>query len=153
MSDTSHVVTVLGGYGIFGGRIAEALAHDQMCRVRVVGRSAKIGQNFAHRIGADFYPCSLDDRDALARAIDGSFLVIHAAGPFQGADYHVAEQCLKAGAHYLDLADARDFVCGIGRLDEERPPAPADGRLGNQLDTGHHLGTDRRAGTAVLADR
>jgi hypothetical protein len=55
----------------------------------------------------------------LRHAIDGSFLVIHAAGPFQGADYRVAELCLEAGAHYLDLADARDFVAGIGRLDEE----------------------------------
>jgi hypothetical protein len=119
MSDSSRVVTVLGGYGIFGGRIAEALARDGLCRVRVVGRSAKIGQNFAHRVGADFYPCLLDDRNALARAIEGSYLVIHAAGPFQGVDHHVAERCLKAGAHYLDLADARDFVAGIGRLDED----------------------------------
>ena len=78
----------------------------------------RIGQNFAHRIGADFYPCVLDDRQSLARAIDGSYLVIHAAGPFQGPNYHVAERCLEAGAHYLDLADARDFVAGIGRLDE-----------------------------------
>ena len=66
MSDSARVVTVLGGYGIFGGRIAEALARDEICRVRVVGRSAKIGHNFAHRVGADFYPCLLDDRDALA---------------------------------------------------------------------------------------
>jgi Saccharopine dehydrogenase NADP binding domain len=119
MNDSSRVVTVLGGYGIFGGRVAEALARDGSCRVRVVGRSAKIGHNFAQRVGTDFYPCLLEDRDALRRAIDGSFLVIHAAGPFQGVDYHVAEECLKAGAHYLDLADAREFVAGIGRLDED----------------------------------
>lgn len=119
MTDTPRLVTVLGGYGIFGGRIAEALARDPRCRVRVVGRSARIGHNFAHRIGADFYPCVLADRGALERAIGGSFLVIHAAGPFQGADYHVAELCLRANAHYLDLADAREFVAGIGRLDEE----------------------------------
>ena len=119
MSDSSRVVTVLGGYGIFGGRVAEALARDESYRVRVVGRSAKIGHNFAHRVGTDFYPCLLEDRDALRRAIEGSFLVIHAAGPFQGVDYHVAEECLKAGAHYLDLADAREFVIGIGRLDDD----------------------------------
>ena len=71
MSDSSRMVTVLGGYGIFGGRIAEALARDGTCRVRVVGRSARIGQNFAHRIGADFYPSMLEDRQALARAIAG----------------------------------------------------------------------------------
>jgi short subunit dehydrogenase-like uncharacterized protein len=115
---SARMVTVLGGYGIFGGRVAEALARDDRCRVRIVGRSAKIGNNFAHRVGADFYPCLLENPDALRRAIEGSFLVILAAGPFQGVDYHVAERCIEAGAHYLDLADARDFVAGIGRLDE-----------------------------------
>jgi saccharopine dehydrogenase-like NADP-dependent oxidoreductase len=119
MTDSTRVVTVLGGYGIFGGRVAEALALDQICRIRIVGRSARIGQNFAHRVGAEFYPCLVDDRDALCRAIDGSFLVIHAAGPFQRANYQVAEQCINAGAHYLDLSDAREFVVGIGRLDDE----------------------------------
>ncbi len=119
MTESSRVVTVLGGYGIFGGRIAEALSREPSCRVRVAGRSTRIGANFAHRIGAEFRRCELEDRDGLKRAIDESFLVIHAAGPFQGADYHVAELCLEAGAHYLDLADAREFVAGIGRLDGE----------------------------------
>jgi hypothetical protein len=118
MIDSARVVSVLGGYGIFGGRIAEALAHDPRCRVRVVGRNVKVGNNFAHRIGAEFCAGMLDDRDSLRRIIDESFLVIHAAGPFQGSDYRVAELCLESGAHYLDLADARDFVAGIGRLDE-----------------------------------
>ena len=119
MKDSSRVVSLLGGYGIFGGRIAEALTRDDRCRVRVVGRHAKAGGNFACRIGADFRACALDDRASLRRALDGSFLVIHAAGPFQGVDYRVAELSLEVGAHYLDLADARDFVAGIGRLDEE----------------------------------
>jgi len=117
MTDSSRIINVLGGYGIFGGRVAEALAREPACRVRVAGRSTRIGANFAERIGAEFHQCDLGDRDALKRAIDGSFLVIHSAGPFQGADYHVAELCLEAGAHYLDLADAREFVAGIGRLD------------------------------------
>ena len=46
-------------------------------------------------------------------------VVVHAAGPFQGADYRVAELCLECGVHYLDVADARDFVANIGRLDDE----------------------------------
>ncbi len=119
MSDSIRVVSVLGGYGIFGGRVAEAMARDARCRVRVVGRNAKIGGNFSHRIGAEFRAGVLDDPESIRRAIEGSFLVIHAAGPFQGADYRVAELCLEQGAHYLDLADAREFVAGIGRLDEE----------------------------------
>ena len=52
-------------------------------------------------------------------AIDGSFLVIHAAGPFQTADYRIARLCLELGAHYLDVADARAFVAGIGVLDTD----------------------------------
>lgn len=119
MNDPSRVVTVLGGYGIFGGRIAEALAHDPLCKVRVVGRNDKVGRNFAQRIGADFQRCLLGDRETIREAIAGSFLVIHAAGPYQGADYRVAELCIEAGIHYLDLADARDFVVGIVALDEE----------------------------------
>ncbi|MGH7140161.1 MAG: saccharopine dehydrogenase family protein, partial [Pirellulales bacterium] len=119
MNDSSRVVSVVGGYGIFGGRIAESLSCGDSCRVRVVGRNVKVGGNFAARIGADFRPCSLDDCDSLRRALAGSFVVIHAAGPFQGGDYRVAEICLELGAHYLDLSDARNFVKGIGRLDEE----------------------------------
>jgi hypothetical protein len=119
MNDSIRVVSILGGYGIFGGRIAEALARDPQCRVRIVGRNAKIGRNFVARIGGEFQQCGMTDRDALVRAIDGSFIVIHTAGPFQGMDYGVAQLCLEAGAHYLDLADARDFVASIGTLDQE----------------------------------
>lgn len=119
MTNTSRrIVTVLGGYGIFGGRISEALAREESCRVRVAGRTEKIGRNFAHRIGADFATCRLDDPQSLRSVIAGSEVVVHAAGPYQGADYRVAEICIEEGAHYLDLADGREFVAGIGRLDD-----------------------------------
>lgn len=45
------------------------------------------------------------------------FLLIDAAGPFQGSSYRVVEACIACGVHYVDLADARDFVSGIARLD------------------------------------
>ncbi|MBE0586533.1 MAG: saccharopine dehydrogenase NADP-binding domain-containing protein, partial [Hydrogenophaga sp.] len=38
-------------------------------------------------------------------------LVIHTAGPFQAQGYAVAKACAEAGAHYIDLADGRRFVC------------------------------------------
>jgi saccharopine dehydrogenase-like NADP-dependent oxidoreductase len=43
--------------------------------------------------------------------------VIHTAGPFQGQQYHVARSAIAAGSNYLDLADGREFVTGIGALD------------------------------------
>jgi hypothetical protein len=45
--------------------------------------------------------------------------VISTAGPFQRQDYAVARASIEAGAHYVDIADGRDFVCGIGALDGE----------------------------------
>jgi saccharopine dehydrogenase-like NADP-dependent oxidoreductase len=56
--------------------------------------------------------------ESVRRAIEGSTVVIHAAGPFQKTDYRVARACLECGSHYLDLADAREFVAGIGALHE-----------------------------------
>jgi hypothetical protein len=43
--------------------------------------------------------------------------VIHTCGPFQAQSYQVAQACVEAGAHYVDLADGRAFVAGIGELD------------------------------------
>ncbi len=111
-----QIVTVLGGYGIFGGRIAEALTLQPDCHVRIAGRNARIGANFAHRLGAEFRRCELCDPLSLQRVIEGSRIVIHAAGPFQGADYRVAQASLENGSHYLDLADGRAFVAGISTL-------------------------------------
>ena len=51
-------------------------------------------------------------------------VLINATGPYQRQDYRLARACIAAGVHYLDLADARDFVPGIAALDAEaRPPA------------------------------
>lgn len=110
-------VTVLGGTGIFGGRIARALAATPGLDVRVAGRDPRRGQAFAREIGAEFLRVDLGEEHALAPALEDCALLIHAAGPFQGRDYGVARACIERGVAYLDLADAREFVCGIGALD------------------------------------
>jgi hypothetical protein len=45
----------------------------------------------------------------------GPHIVIHCAGPFQGQDYRVARAAIAAGAHYVDLADGREFVANFAR--------------------------------------
>lgn len=45
-------------------------------------------------------------------------VLIDAAGPFQDSDYAVPLACVRASVGYIDLADARTFVTGIGALDE-----------------------------------
>lgn len=46
--------------------------------------------------------------------------VIDASGPFQGASYELARAVIDAGAHWLDLADARDFVGGFAAALDQR---------------------------------
>ena len=50
-------------------------------------------------------------------------IVIHTSGPFQTQGYGVAEACIKCNAHYIDLADGREFVSGIVHLDQKAKQA------------------------------
>lgn len=113
-------VFVLGGYGGFGGRVAILLARAGFA-VTVAGRTLARAEAFC-RLHPDcaFRPLALDRAGDLAArlAAERPWLVVDAAGPFQGSDNRVAEACIAAGAHVFDLADGRAFVAGIGRLDE-----------------------------------
>ena len=93
-------VVVLGGTGNFGARICRALAEEADMEVVAAGRSASAQL----RVDAD----AVDFASRLKAAAPD--IVIHCAGPFQGQDYRVARAAVEAGAHYLDLADGRDFV-------------------------------------------
>ena len=112
---------VLGGYGNFGKSIVAALAADRSHRVVVAGRDFQQARAVADSVGLPAEPVALDMRAtnlaAELRRLDAG-VVVHAAGPFQGQDYAVARACIEARAHYVDLADARGYVCGIGVLDE-----------------------------------
>jgi hypothetical protein len=103
-------VVVLGGYGNFGARICRALAHDDRIEVIAAGRAARGGNSARLDLESAGFPAALK---ALAPGV-----VIHCAGPFQGQDYRVAEAALAAGAHYIDLADGREFVASFAeRMD------------------------------------
>ncbi len=114
-----HRVLVLGGYGNFGQPICRALAQDADIELLVGGRSADRATAFAGTLGAQglAIDAQAPDLSEQLRAL-GVATLIHTAGPFQGQDYAVAEACIAAGCNYLDLADGRDFVAGIGALDE-----------------------------------
>jgi saccharopine dehydrogenase-like NADP-dependent oxidoreductase len=114
-------ILVLGGYGFFGARICAALARNPRIQLIIAGRHAEKATALAYQIGL---------RAENARALDatspqfsqmlrklGVNTIIHTAGPFQDQNYAVAQAAIQAGANYLDLADGREFVAGIARLD------------------------------------
>jgi saccharopine dehydrogenase-like NADP-dependent oxidoreductase len=112
---------VLGGYGNFGRLVVAALAADREHRVVVAGRDRQQARAVADAIGSPAQPAVLDVRSPnLAAELRrlGASVVVHAAGPFQGQDYVVPRACIEARAHYVDLADARGYVCGIPTLDD-----------------------------------
>lgn len=114
----SKRILVVGGAGVFGSRLAEGLIGETGAHVIIAGRSLERAEAAASRLGAA--QAVVLDREAAGpaeiRAV-GADLVIDAAGPFQGADLRFARAVIEAGAHYLDLADARDFVAAFPQLD------------------------------------
>lgn len=119
-------VLLLGGYGAFGGRIAERLAGEPNVRLIIAGRSLERAHAFAATLSlatahATVTPVALDASQITERQLAelGVDILINASGPYQWQDYRLARACIAAGVHYIDLADARAFVTGIAALDAE----------------------------------
>lgn len=116
-------VLLLGAYGLFGARIAGRLAREDGWRLLLAGRDARRAADAAaqlrddNRTRAELHGLAVDAQaPEFGRVLrqHRPDLVINCAGPFQGQDYTVARCCLEAGAHYVDLADGRDYVSGFG---------------------------------------
>jgi saccharopine dehydrogenase-like NADP-dependent oxidoreductase len=118
-------VLVIGGYGAFGARAAERLARAPDIEVIVAGRSCDKAAAFADALSRTTrVPVASTRFDAAtATAADiqatGATVLVNASGPFQKQDYTLARACIGAACHYVDLADARAFVGGIGALDTD----------------------------------
>lgn len=109
---------VLGGYGVFGARLARMLCRDGH-EVTVAGRNLATAQKLAEELQCGALKL---DRDGDLSALDGFEVVIDAAGPFHayGIDpYRLARTALEKGLHYLDLSDNAAFCAGITELDAE----------------------------------
>jgi len=118
-------ILILGGYGNFGKRISESLCTIPNIRLLISGRNLSKANRLIDILRehacSDLKAAVLDiyDKDFDAKLKDLSVdIVVHTCGPFQGQDYLVALACIRVGAHYIDLADGREFVCGIACLDQ-----------------------------------
>jgi hypothetical protein len=120
-ADVVKRVLIIGGYGNFGSYIARTLAAEPGIRLLIAGRSLDKARQFSSQLGAAAESVALDIAGDLPATLAATRpdILIHTTGPFQTQGYAVAEACLRQGCHYIDLADARSFVVGIGRFDEE----------------------------------
>ncbi len=122
-------ILILGGYGVFGGRLARLLSDLHGLELLICGRNLPAAQAFCDSYSGapTVRPLRLDRAEvAAALKAEQPALVIDASGPFQdyGAQgYQVVEACIAACVPYLDFADAADFVFGIDRFDAQAKAA------------------------------
>jgi hypothetical protein len=119
-------ILIIGGYGTFGGRLAQLLADEEGLTLIITGRSKQKAEVFCRQISSkgNMIPLSFDrdgDVESQIRDINPS-LVVDATGPFQiyGEDpYRVIKACIAVGVDYVDLADGTDFVKNVSQFNEE----------------------------------
>ena len=116
-------VLILGGYGNFGSRIAASLVKKNISII-IAGRElqkAEALRNQLKQIAAEnlIEIAAFDANKELDKQLEllKPAIVINTIGPFQTADYSIAKTSIQHKVHYIDLADARDFVTGITNLD------------------------------------
>jgi Domain of unknown function (DUF4166)/Saccharopine dehydrogenase NADP binding domain len=114
---------VIGGYGGFGARLSRGLLRDGW-RIYVAGRRLEAATAFCQTIDGAI-PLEADRLGDLAPLLleIRPDIIIDAAGPFQGSDHRLPRTCIKVGIAYLDLADARAFVCGLSSLNQDAKAA------------------------------
>jgi hypothetical protein len=117
-------ILILGGYGVFGSRLARLLATDARLSLIIAGRSVEKARAFCATLpeGAARAALAFDregDVDAQLAQIRPS-VVVDASGPFQayaGDIYKLVRASIALGADYMDLADSSEFVAGIVAFD------------------------------------
>ena len=119
MKNLNKRVLILGGYGTFGSRIAQLLSNEPNVQLIIAGRDKFKAELLASKLPGFAEGLRLE-RDAVnLGALLKSLhldLLIHCAGPFQQQDYRVARACIESRTPYIDIADARRFVCDFQRL-------------------------------------
>jgi len=114
-------IIILGGTGAFGERLVRGLVattdFSLTILVRDASRAAALIAALGAGDGAEAVAVDAQALDAPRLRAFGAFALVDCAGPFQGRDYRLAQAAMEAGLHYIDLADGREFVAGIGALD------------------------------------
>jgi Saccharopine dehydrogenase NADP binding domain len=123
-------VLLIGATGVFGQRLARHLATFEGIRLTLTSREIKKATALtkvikANGANAPAEAVALNTTQRLSHQLTAMnpWLVIDASGPFQTADYAVPKAALGAGAHYIDLADAREYLKGFAALEAEAKAA------------------------------
>ena len=92
-------------YGSNGytGRLIVERALERGMRPVLAGRNTEAVRQQAVDLGLEYRVFPLDDPRAVDAGLAGIGVVMHCAGPFSRTSRPMADACLRAGAHYLDI--------------------------------------------------
>ncbi|MBS0238989.1 MAG: DUF4166 domain-containing protein [Proteobacteria bacterium] len=112
-------IVLIGATGFFGQRLARRLATIKGVELTLTSRSEERAKALTQKLegGARCTPFAFDrdDPSSMARLrLLSPWLVIDASGPFQSANFNLARAAIGLGAHWIDLADARDYLLNFG---------------------------------------
>ena len=114
-------ILVLGGYGVFGQRICKRLTQVPDIAVVIAGRDEAKANKLKNTLLPDakssIETAEIDIHDIQNLSLEAD-IIVNASGPYHQQNYSLAEHCIEHGIHYIDLADNREFVCGIDQLNE-----------------------------------
>ncbi|WP_417449206.1 DUF4166 domain-containing protein [Kordiimonas sp.] len=122
-------ILILGGYGVFGGRLASLLSDIVDAEILICGRDGTKASEFCRRYHGKAKVTAVEmSRTDITTAIKvhQPNIVVDASGPFQDYGdnpYVVVKACIEARVNYLDFADAADFVFGISQFDQQAQAA------------------------------
>ncbi len=100
MSDSTWLI--YGANGYTGSLIARE-AVKRGLRPVLAGRKRAPVAALATELNLEYRIAALDDRAALAAALNGVDVVVHCAGPFSRTAKPMIEACLRGHVHYLDI--------------------------------------------------
>ena len=94
-------------YGAAGhtGALIARHAHQRGHRPLLAGRNAPATAALAEELDLPYLALTLDDPAALNAALADVDLVLNAAGPFLHTAAPLAQACLAAGVHYIDIGN------------------------------------------------
>jgi len=117
-------ILLFGGSGVFGFRLADRLLKTTDCDLIIAGRSATRCEETTSKLktrhpASQVQTCIADRGTVSTAALRklGAFIVVDTAGPFQASARTLAEAAIDAGCHFIDIADARDYVAAFPALD------------------------------------
>lgn len=116
----THRVLLVGATGAFGRRLALLLAAMPGIELVLLARREAPLRALAAELGTSLQVAVFDRERPEGLAAHRPWAVVDAAGPFQRSDLRLARAAIACGAHYVDIADARDFVAAFpGALEAE----------------------------------